>query len=126
MGALTNAMNRLCGEIRTLRRTRHTLMSELARSTRQRRKMVSEMRAGFARAHARLAKDRRADRSTFLRDLRMTVAREQQELRADLAGVRRAWCGASPAVKPRRAEPEEGSATKLPSGKNRKKEETRR
>ena len=91
MGVLTEHMTHLCGEIRAMRRARQALMRELAHGTRRRRDMVLEMRNSFSMAHADMAKSGRANRHAFVSNLRREVARQRQDLRSDLAGVRRAW-----------------------------------
>lgn len=103
MGALSDDIGRLCGEIRTLRRARQSFLSGLAGQKTDRQKSLAEMRDRFAAAHAGMVRHATADRLAFLSNLRRTVERERRELRADLAGARRAWCGVSAA--PPRAAP---------------------
>ncbi len=113
MGALTDDMTRLCGEIRSMRKARFAMKSELARATKDRKAAVRKMQAGFANAHGEMARKTKAGREAFASNLKRAVARKRREFRDDLAGAQRAWSGAASArirpvepVKRQFAEPE--------------------
>jgi ATP-dependent Clp protease ATP-binding subunit ClpA len=93
MGKLLEDMTRLCGEIRALHGSRQTFRKELAEGNREREKDVAEMCADFAGTQARMAQRMRAGRLTFLKNLKKTVSGQQQAMRSDIAGARRAWQG---------------------------------
>ena len=91
MGSLSEGTTRLCHEINALRRGRETFMKDLARETRNRRVAVSEMRANFAFVRAAMARKAKAELSTFVSRLKCGAGERRQEMKADLAGARRAW-----------------------------------
>jgi hypothetical protein len=93
MGKLLEDMTRLCGEIRTLHRSRATFRKELAEGNRNREKDVAEMCADFSGTQTRAAGRTRAGRLAFLKNLKQTVGGQQREMRADIAAARRAWVG---------------------------------
>ena len=93
MGRLNDDGERLCGEIRTLRKARKRFIEDLRESTSARRGTVSEMRTRFSRGHAEKAQAAQAQRSAFLSHLRGGVAAQRRETGADLAGARRVWHG---------------------------------
>ncbi len=93
MGLLVEQMTRLCNEIKVWQEARQKLLRNLTRATKERRRTVNEMRAGFSRSHAEMSTCQRMNHRAFRSSLKGVVARHQQELRADLAGARRAWCG---------------------------------
>jgi len=89
MGALTEAMMRLRGEIGGLRHARVVMQHDLARQANERRRRVSALRAGFARdcAGAHRAwfgptlSERRAEQrqqQQLAKETRAEVQREQQ------------------------------------------------
>jgi hypothetical protein len=90
---LTEEMTRLCGEIVALRAGRGELLKALECESRDRRESVSELCRQFHKARAGMARRMQHDRMSFLRNLRHGVNAQRQELRSDLAGVRRAWAG---------------------------------
>ncbi len=91
MGRLRADVERLCGEIRSLREARKRFIRELRNSAMASRGAVSEMRSNFSRNHAQMARTAKAERSAFVSRLRGTVAAERKAFAADLAGARRAW-----------------------------------
>ena len=93
MGTLTEDMTRVCGEIRAMRASRQALRDELAEGAKERRVDVIQTCTSFAEARARMAKQTKEARGAFWRNLKRTVAGQQRELRADIAGARRAWAG---------------------------------
>ncbi len=92
MSTLAEDMTRLCDEIRNLRATRHGLKKELSEEKKTRQVDVLETCAAFADALTRRAKRAHADRLQFLNNLKQTVLEQRQDMRANLAGVRRVWC----------------------------------
>ncbi len=104
MGALTNDLTRLCGEIRSLRRARQALMGGLAQSGKERKERTREMRQSLARARAGLDRSARAGRLAFLSSLKTASGRRRQEFRDEMAGARRAWlvCSAAASEIPQR------------------------
>lgn len=93
MATLTDDITRLCGEIQMLRRTRGALIDELEHKTTARRAAVSQMQASFANTHAKMAKRAKADRLTFVSNLKQTVGGQRRGTGSDLVGARRAWSG---------------------------------
>ena len=93
MGALTDDMTRLCGEIRGLRGARREVINDLSHRTRERRSAVAGMQAGFRRSHAEMARKARADLRAFMSALRRTVSAMRREVADDIAGAHRAWSG---------------------------------
>jgi hypothetical protein len=92
MGALTEAMMRLQGEIGGLRHARVVMQHDLARQANERRSRVSALRAGFARdcAGARRAwfgptlSERRAEerqQQQLAKETRVEVQREHKQQR---------------------------------------------
>lgn len=90
---LTNDMNRLCNEILDLRNKRDVLVSELVRGGKDRRHSVLELCGHFTSARAGMARRTKADRLTFLHNLKRAVSAQRRDMRTDLAGVRKAWAG---------------------------------
>jgi hypothetical protein len=93
MGRLNDDVERLCREIRTLRKARKRFIGDLRESTGALRGAVSEMRTRFSRSHAEQAQAAQLQRSAFLLHLRGGVAAQRRESAADLAGARRVWHG---------------------------------
>jgi len=93
MGRLNDDVERLCGEIRTLRKARKRFIEDLRESTSALCGTVSEMRTRFSRGHAAMAQAAQAQRSAFLLHLRGGVTAQRRESAADLAGARRVWHG---------------------------------
>lgn len=93
MGKLLEDMTRLSGEIRALSASRQALRDELVEGNRDRQKDVAEMCGDFLGTQNRTAERMRAGRLAFLKKLKQTVSGQQRDMRADLAGARRAWAG---------------------------------
>ena len=93
MGNLTGDMRRLRNEIGVLRGSRESLVKELARVAKDRKNAVAGMRADFRDAHAEMARNSRAERETFISNLRKAVFGMRKEFTDDLAGAHRAWFG---------------------------------
>ena len=74
MGSLTQDVTRLCGEITALRDSRQALMGHVARETRQMKGAVAGMRAGFRKAHGKMANRTRAEQAKFVSDMRADVS----------------------------------------------------
>lgn len=90
---LTDAMTRLSEEIGALRQGRETFRKDLAEETRGMKTAVSEMRAGFANAHAQRAMRTKRNLTAFVSRLKRGMAKFRQEFRADLAGASRGFFG---------------------------------
>jgi hypothetical protein len=90
---LADDMTRLSGDIRNLRAGRQGLKKELAEGNKARQVDVLETCAGFADRLARRAKRSHAERQKFLNNLKQSVSEQRQDMRANLAAVRRVWCG---------------------------------
>jgi hypothetical protein len=90
---LTDDVNRLCGEILTMRKVRCQLRSSLADGSRERQKSVQSFCAEIGEARVEQARKSKKDRLNFLHSLARTVNAQRREMRMDLAGARRAWAG---------------------------------
>lgn len=95
MGRMKDEAERLCGEIRTLRKARGRLIEDLHESKNSLRRGVSEMRTRFCRGHVEKTRAAQALRSSILSHLRGAVTAQRTEFAADLAGARRVWHGKS-------------------------------
>jgi hypothetical protein len=73
MGNLTKDMTRLCQEIGDWRRERGDLGQKLVRATKTRKVMVQHLRTENKKAQTHLAKVARADRLSFVNDLKSRV-----------------------------------------------------
>jgi hypothetical protein len=93
MGKLLEDMTRLSEEIRELHGSRRAFRKELVEGNKDRRMDVFEMCADLADTQARMAKRAQEERLAFLNRLRRDVGGQQREMRADIAGARRAWAG---------------------------------
>ncbi|MBI1897320.1 MAG: hypothetical protein HYZ57_11455 [Acidobacteria bacterium] len=93
MGVLTDHMTQMCNEILAMRHGRRMLNTALGEAGAQRKNIVSQMCAGFARARVEMAHQTSTARHAFLKNLRQGVNRHRREVRADLMGARRAWMG---------------------------------
>lgn len=98
MGGLNEDTTELCNEIDALRRARATFRKDLARETRDRKVAVSELRSNFAFARAAMARKTKAELSSFVSGLKCGAGERRRELRADLAGARRAWVRPAPVL----------------------------
>ena len=112
MGAMTDDMKRLRGEVEALRVARGALMQDLALGTTRRRDAVSMMQAGFrkthgemarnakaerrafSKTHGEMARNAKAERRAFITGQKRAVAHLREEFANDLAGAARAWLGA--------------------------------
>jgi hypothetical protein len=90
---LADDMTRLSEDIRSLRTGREGLKKELAEGNKTRQVDVLETCAAFADTLARRAKRAHAERQKFLNNLKHMVTEQRQDMRANLAAVRRVWCG---------------------------------
>ncbi len=93
MGNLTNDMTRLRGEVDALRGARGALMQELARGAKELASTVSAMQAGFAAAHAVMARKTGKARASYVGRVKKQVGRMRKENAADLAGASQVWFG---------------------------------
>ncbi len=94
MGILTDDMARLRNEIEALRQGRKTLLKEMVRGAKGLKGAVAKMQAGFRQAHARMAKESRANRQRFLQELNTGVASMQTGFRQAHAQMARETKGA--------------------------------
>lgn len=94
MGAMTNDMKRLRGEVESLRQERGALMQDLALGTTRRREAVAAMQAGFRKTHRDTARHARAERKAFVTGQKRAVAHLRKAFATDRAGAARAWFGA--------------------------------
>ena len=94
MGALTDDMKRLRGEVEALRMERGALMQNLALETKRRRDAMATMQAGFRKTHRDTARNARAERRAFIAGQKRAVDHLRKEFANDLAGASRAWFGA--------------------------------
>ncbi len=92
MSTVAEDMTRLCDEIRNLRAGRQVLKKELSEEKKARQVDVLETCAAFADALTRRTKRAHADRLKSLNNLKQTVLEQRQDMRANLAAVRRVWC----------------------------------
>lgn len=93
MGVLNEGIGRLCDEITAMRQGRKALRRELESGTAERKTAVYEMRKQFSTLRAAMAGRAKQDRFAFLTALRRSVGELRRQVRADLAGARRAWNG---------------------------------
>ena len=84
-------VGRLRDEIATWRTARKELVGNL-------RDAVCEMRAGFCKDHAHMAKKTRAGLKAFVSDLRENVKGLREGFQADNAAAHLAWYGPRPAT----------------------------
>jgi hypothetical protein len=68
-------------------------MQELARGAKDLASTVSAMQAGFASAHATMAKKTGKARATYVARIKRQVGRMRKETAADLAGASQVWFG---------------------------------
>ena len=92
---LTDDMTRLCGEILSMRKMRGSLMNELQRCAKGRKKAVAGLCAHMGSARVAMAKRKSHERVAFMNSLRRSVGAQRRDMRNDLAGARRAWAGKS-------------------------------
>jgi len=92
---LTNHMNRLCGEIMTLRKERGEMLDAMAHECQARQHAVAELCGHFHSTRMEMSRQTRHDRLAFRKHLRHTVQTHARAFRSDLAGARKAWAGLS-------------------------------
>jgi len=93
MGALTNDMKRLRGEVETLRQERGALMQDLALGTMQRRDAVAALQAGFRKNASGHGPARPGRTQSLYHGQKRVVAHLRKAFATDLAGAARAWFG---------------------------------
>ena len=93
MGNLTDDMTRLRGEVDALRSDRGAMMQELARGAKDLDSSVSAMQAGFAAAHATMARKTGKARVAYVAKIKKQVGRMRKETASDLAGAHQVWFG---------------------------------
>ena len=93
MGNLTEDMTRLCAEMESMYESRQTLCESLAEGAKARQEEVRELCAYFAGALAHKARQAYKTRLAELNNLKQGVAGLRQDVRGDLAVIRRAWAG---------------------------------
>ena len=86
MGLLTNDMTRLRGEITALHGAREAGIND-------RKRAMSQMRAGFRSAFNEMAERARAQRFACVSGMRKDVADFRQGWAGELEGARHAWMG---------------------------------
>ncbi len=90
---LTTDMTQLCREIVGMRKRRGEMMNAMARAAQDRRHSVNELCLQFHSARMAMSQRAKGARLAFLKALKHTVSAQQQAMRSDLAGVRKAWAG---------------------------------
>jgi len=88
MGALTDDMTRLRGEVDAWRSARGDFIHNLQSS-------VASLRADFSNARGEMADALRSALGDFAQDLQSSVASLRAEFSADLAGAHRVWFGST-------------------------------
>jgi len=86
MGALTDDMTRLRGEVDAWRSARGDFIKDLKSS-------ITSMLADFSNARSEMAVALRSARMDFIQNLKSSVASIRSEMAADLAGAHRVWFG---------------------------------
>ena len=94
MGAMTDTMKRLRGEVEALRMAREALIQNLVPGTKQRRDAVSMLQAGFRKTHGEMARNAKAERRAYITGQKRAVAHLRKTFATDMAGAARAWFGA--------------------------------
>ncbi len=90
---LTEDTVRLRDEIVAMRDARGSLMNDLQKDTKSRKKAVTQLCSHFGHARAKMAKQAKHARLTFLDDLKRSVGALRKDMTDDLAGARKAWAG---------------------------------
>ena len=93
MGEITEGISRLCDQIRTLRDARYTLMSDLARSAKERRQAMADAKVSFRNAFTEMNRKARAECFSCVSGIKTRVAGLRRGFAGDLDGARRAWMG---------------------------------
>jgi hypothetical protein len=92
---LTEDMGRLRDEIITMRKVRGSLLSDLQKVTKSRKKVVAQLCSHFGHIRSRMAKQTKHERLAFLDSLKHAVVILRKETADDLVGARNAWVGKS-------------------------------
>ena len=90
---LTDDTIRLRNEIIAMRNVRGNLMNDLQKETKSREKTISQLCSHFTHVRAKMAKQTKHERLTFLNSLKRSVGVLRKDVTDDLAGARRAWAG---------------------------------
>ena len=93
MGVLSNATSELCGEIVAMRQQRRALANRLEQENKARTAAARKMCNDLTSAHVRMTTELRRRRQSFLRKLEQFTRELRRDVRADIAGARRAWAG---------------------------------
>jgi hypothetical protein len=90
---LTEDTIRLRDEIVAIRNVRGGLIKDLQKETKLRKKAVTQLCSHFGHVRAKVAKQAKHARLTFLNDLKRSVGALRKDVTDDLAGARKAWAG---------------------------------
>ncbi len=92
---LTEDTVRLRDEIVAMRNDRGSLMNDLQKETKSRKKAMTQLCSHFGHARAKMAKQTKHARLAFLDNLKRSVGTLRRDMSDDLAGARKAWAGKS-------------------------------
>jgi len=92
---LTGDTIRLRDEIVAMRNARSGLMNDLQKEAKSRKKAMTQLCSHFGHARAKMAKQTKHARLTFLDNLKRSVGTLRKDMSDDLAGARKAWAGKS-------------------------------
>lgn len=90
---MTDDTVRLRDEILAMRNVRGGLMNDLQKDTKSRKKTISQLCSHFGHVRAKMAKQTKHERLTFLNSLKRSVGALRKDMTDDLAGARKAWAG---------------------------------
>jgi hypothetical protein len=90
---MTDDMTRLHDEILGMRKDRGTMMSDLQKETKSRKKAVAHLCSHFGHLRAKMAKQAKQVMVAFLNNLKRSVSALRKDMTDDLAGARKAWAG---------------------------------
>jgi nucleoid-associated protein YejK len=90
---MTDDMVHLRDEILAMRKVRGSLMSDLQKDTKSRKKAITHLCSHFGHARAKMAKQTKHERLTFMDNLKHSVGALRKEMTDDLVGARKAWAG---------------------------------
>jgi predicted phage tail protein len=90
---MTDDTVRLRDEILAMRKGRGTLMNDLQKETKSRKRAVTQLCSHFGHVRAKMAKQTKHVRLTFLDNLKRSVGALRKDMTDDLAGARKAWAG---------------------------------
>ena len=90
---MTDDTVRLRDEIVAMRNVRGTLMNDLQKEAKSREKAVKHLCSHFGHVRAKMAKQTKHERLTFLNNLKRSVGALRKDMTDDLAGARKAWAG---------------------------------